>query len=219
MLSHLDRTLFPDRCEVIEVTPSQRYVYIIFKNGHSSFDSFKIKNPCRILINQQIQKLNSIDVIIRNPHDRLVSGINTFIQHTLRDNAGLDPNTVEWFALNYLSLDRHYALQFAWLLNLARYSNPDTTLNFLPISAVGEITGRNSKPEGVLPANVALIEKISSIKNNEMYQRVDTAIFQCIGQSLTFKELLQHIKTTDPVAYEYVIGYAQQILNPIHVLS
>jgi hypothetical protein len=219
MLSHLDRILFPDRCEVIEVTPSQRYVYIIFKNGHSSFDSFKIKNPCRILINQQIQKLNSIDVIIRNPHDRLVSGINTFIQHTLRDNAGLDPNTVEWFALNYLSLDRHYALQFAWLLNLARYSNPDTTLNFLPISAVGEITGRNSKPEGVLPANMALIEKISSIKNNEMYQRVDTAIFQCIGQSLTFKELLQHIKNTDPVAYEYVIGYAQQILNPIHVLS
>ena len=52
-----------------------------------------------------------------------------------------------------------------------------------------------------------------------MYQRIDTAIFECIGQSMTFKELLQHIKTADPAAYEYVIEYAQQILNPTYVLS
>jgi hypothetical protein len=64
-----------------------------------------------------------------------------------------------------------------------------------------------------------LTERILLIKNNEMYQRVDAAIFECIGNSLTFKELLQHIKTTDPAAYEYVIEYAQQILNPTYVLS
>jgi len=219
MLSHLDRVLFPDRCEVIEVVPSQRYVYVIFKNGHTSFFTPQKKNNWPIRINQQIQQINTIDVIIRNPEDRLISGINTFIQHTLRDNPDLDPHTVEWFALNYISLNRHYASQFAWLLNLARYLNPNATLNFLPMSAIGKITGRNSKPEGVLPANVALIEKIFLIKNNEMYQRIDTAIFECIGQSLTFKELLQHIKTADSAAYEYVIEYAQQILNPTYVLS
>jgi hypothetical protein len=219
MLSHLDRSLFPDRCEVLEVIPSQRYVYVIFKNGYSSFDSFTITNPRRILINQQIQKLNSIDVIIRNPEDRLISGINTFIQHTLRDNPGLDPITVEWFALNYISLDRHYASQFVWLLSLARHLNPTATLNLLPMSAVGELTGKNIKPDGVLESAPALIEKISLIKNNEMYQRVDTAIFNCVGQSLTFKELLQHVKTTDPTAYEYVIEYSQQIVNPTYVLS
>jgi len=219
MLSHLDRTLFPDRCEVIEVVPSQRYVYVIFKNGHTSFFTPQKKNSWPIRINQQIQRINTIDVIIRNPEDRLISGINTFIQHTLRDNPNLDPHTVEWFALNYISLNRHYASQFAWLLNLARYLNPDATLNFLPMSAVGEITGRNSKPEGVFPANVALIEKVFAIKNNEMYQRIDTAVFECIGQQLTFKELLQHIKTSDTAAYEYVIEYAQQILNPTYVLS
>ena len=219
MLSHLDRTLFPDRCEVIEVVPSQRYVYVIFKNGYSSFDSFIIANPRRILINQQIQKLNSIDVIIRNPEDRLISGINTFIQHTVRDNPGLDPATVEWFALNYLSLNRHYVLQFAWLLNLARYLDVNAKLNFLPMDAVGPITGFDQKPVGVLPASTELIEKISSIKNNEMYQRIDAKLFDCIGQSMTFKELLQHIKTGDLPAYEYVIGYAQQILNPTYALS
>ena len=219
MLSHLDRVLFPDRCEVLEVVPSQRYVYVIFKNGHSSFFTPPKKNNWPTRINQQIQRINTIDVIIRNPQDRLVSGINTFIQHTVRDNPGLDLATVEWFALNYLSLNRHYASQFAWLLNLARYLNPVAKLNFLPMAAIGEITGRNSKPEGVLPANVVLTERILSIKNNEMYQRIDTVIFDCIGQSLTWQQLLQQIKISDFDAYEYVVGYAQQILNPTYVLS
>jgi len=219
MLSHLDRILFPDRCEVIEIIPSQRYVYVIFKNGHSSFNSFTITNPRRVLINQQIQKLNSIDVVIRNPQDRLISGINTFIQHTLRDNPDLDPATVEWFALNYISLNRHYASQFVWLLNLARYLNTGTKLNFLPMSTIGEITETNLKPLGVTLAESELIEKISLVNNNEMYQRIDSIIFNCIGQSLCWQELLQLIKTSDLDAYEYVIGYAQQILKPTYALS
>jgi hypothetical protein len=219
MLSHLDRVLFPDRCEVREIISSQRYVYVIFKNGHSSINVSRTTDPQRIYINEQIQKINSIDVIIRDPADRLVSGINTFIQHTLRDNPTLDKNTVEWFALNYISLDRHYASQFVWLLNLARYLNPNATLNLLPMSAVGEITGKNIKPDGVVQSDVSLVEKISSIKNNEMYQRIDSVIFNCVGQSLTWQELLQQIKTSDPVAYEYVIENSQHILNPTYVLS
>ncbi len=219
MLSYLDRIVFPDRCEVIELEPSQRYVYVIFKNGHSSFYSFIIKNPCRIIINQQIQKLTNIDVIVRDPQDRLISGINTFIQHTVRDNPDLDQTTVEWFALNYFSLNRHYASQFSWLLNLARYSDPNTTLNFLPMSAVGDITGLNRKPQGIQPAPKELINRINLITNNEMYQRIDEVIFGCIGQSMTFTKLLQHIKTVDFPAYEYVIGHAQQILNPTYALS
>jgi hypothetical protein len=219
MLSHLDRIIFPDRCEVIEVIPSQRYVYIIFKNGHSSFFTPQKRNNWPIRINQQIQKINSIDVIVRNPAERLVSGINTFIQHTLRDNPDLDPATVQWFALNYQSLNRHYAPQFLWLVNLARFLNPDAKLNFLPMSAIGELTGRDSKPEGVVPASGELTQQVLSIKHNEMYQRIDTVIFECIGQSLTFNELLQQIKTADPDAYKYVIDYSKQILNPLYVLS
>ena len=219
MLSHLDRIIFPDRCEVLEVVPSQRYVYVIFKNGHSSFDAFKITNPRRVLVNQQIQKLTNIDVIVRDPQDRFVSGINTFIQHTVRDNPDLDPPTVEWFALNYLSLNRHYASQFSWLLNLARYLDSNTTLNFLPMSAVGDITGLDRKPLGVQPASKELINQISFLTHKEMYQRIDAVVFGCIGQSITFTQLLQHIKIIDPPAYEYVIGHAQQILNPTYALS
>jgi hypothetical protein len=36
MLSQLDHIIYPDRCEVYEIVPSQRYFYPIFKNGSSS---------------------------------------------------------------------------------------------------------------------------------------------------------------------------------------
>ena len=219
MLSHLDRSLFPDRCEVIEIIPSQRYVYVIFKNGHSSFLSYQKTNNCRVFINQQIKKINSIDIIVRNPHDRLISGINTYIQHTLRDNPSLDPATVEWFAQNYLHLDRHYCTQFSWLLNLARYLDVNAKLNFLPMTDIGKITGLNEKPRGVHAASTELVDRIAQIKNNELYQRIDAVIFKCINQSMTFTELLQHIKISDSDAYEYVIGYSQKILNPTYALS
>ena len=120
MLSNLDRILFPDRCEVIEVVPSQRYVYPIFKNGSSSIHTESQRQGWRVQVNEQIRRINSIDVIIREPRGRLLSGINTYIQIVLRDNPKLDPVTVEWFALNYLYLNSHYCPQFMWLINLSR---------------------------------------------------------------------------------------------------
>ena len=218
MLSQLDRIIFPDRCEVIEVIPSQQYVYPIFKNGSSSLYVTAKQNKWRIKLNEQIKQINQIDVILRDPQERLISGIDTFIQYTIRDNPNLDNNTVQWFALNYLHLDRHYCPQFVWLINLARYLNINAKLNFLSMADIKTITPLNKQPVAI-PATNELIAEIHQIQNNEMYQRIDAVIFECIGQSLTFKELLQQINTVDPAAYEYVIGYAQQILKPTYALS
>ena len=188
MLSHLDRIIFPDRCEVIEVIPSQRYVYPIFKNGRSSLYITAEKNNWRIRLNDQIKKINNIDIILRNPQERLISGINTFVQMTIRDNLSLDKNTVQWFAQNYLYLNRHYCSQFVWLVNLARYLDVNATLNFLSMADINTITPLNKQPVAI-PATNELIAEIHQIQNNEMYQRIDAVIFECIGQSLTFKEL------------------------------
>jgi len=218
VLSHLDRIVFADRCEVIEVIPSQRYVYPIFKNGYSSFIMAKEQNNWRVYINQQIQKIINIDVIIRNPQDRVISGINTFTQNVMRDNSELDATTVRWFAQNYLHLDRHYCPQFSWILNLARYLNADAKLNFLSMSNIDDIAKLHKKPPGICKVSEDLAEQFAQIKNNEMYQRIDTIIFNAIGQSMTFGQLLQFIKHNDTLAYEYVIGHAQQILAPTYVL-
>jgi hypothetical protein len=218
MLSHLDSIIFPDRCEVIEIIPSQRYVYPIFKNGRSSLYYYADTHKCRMLINEQLKKLNSIDVILRDPAERLVSGINTFIQMTLRDHPELDSNTVSWFAQNYLFLNRHYMPQFLWLVNLARYINSSAKLNFLGMDQLTNIAQGDHKPVGILPVTTQLINQIKNIPDNEMHQRIDQILVSCIGQSLQFDQLIQHIHQQDSIAYDWVIGRSQRILKPTYVL-
>jgi hypothetical protein len=219
MLSHLDSIIFPDRCEVIEIVPSQRYVYPIFKNGKSSLYHYANTHKCRLLINEQIKKVNSIDVILRDPYERFTSGINTFVQMTVRDRPELDAETILWFAQNYLFLNRHYAPQFLWLINLARYTNPNTKLNFLGMEQLTHITHLNDKPVGVLPATEQLVDQLKNIPTNEMYQRIDQILLNSVGQSLQFDQLIQHIQQQDSTAYDYVVGRSQRILKPTYVLS
>jgi hypothetical protein len=217
MLSHLDRILFPDRCEVIEIIPSQRYVYPIFKNGSSNLFLAAEANNWRVKLNEQIRRLTDIDIVIRDPEERFISGVNTYVQLTIESNPDLDPSTVLWFAKNYLFLNKHYCPQFHWILHLSRYTNDDARLNFISMGDINSITSLY-QPLGILPVTRDTRQQLTNLKNNEMYQRVDKVIFDCIGSSLTFKQLIQHIKIADSEAYKYVIDHAQKILNPTYVL-
>jgi hypothetical protein len=218
MLSHLDSIIFPDRCEVIEIIPSQRYVYPMFKNGRSSLYHYANKYKLQILLNEQIKKISSIDIILRNPQERLISGINTFVQMTMRDHPDLDSKTILWFAQNYLFLNRHYAPQFLWLVNLARYLGPNTKLNFLSMDQLTNITQVNRKPGEVLPVTEQLVNQLINMPNNEMYHRIDQILVNCIGQSIQFDQLIQHIQQQDSTAYDQVVARSQRILNPTYVL-
>ena len=218
MLSHLDRILYPTRCEVIEIVPSQRYVFPIFKNGSSSLNVWSESKRVRILFNQQIKNLSTIDVIIRDPESRLVSGINTYIQLVLRDNPELDPATVEWFAINHFWLNRHYGSQFSWLLSLARYLDHSAHIRFFPMSEIQNITQSHRFPRGIDPVSPDLAIRIQHNNHAEIYQRLDRALFDLIGNSHTWKETLQYLQQKDKVAYEYVIGYTKSLTEPLYVL-
>jgi hypothetical protein len=217
MLSHLDRIIFADRCEVVEVIPSQRYVYPIFKNGSTTLLLSAKKHGWKIKFNEQICKIETIDVVIREPDERLKSGINTFIKTVVRDNINLDIKTVEWFALNYLYLNNHYCPQFLWLINLSRFMAPTAKLNFIGMNDIHSITDAVENPGFGNPSD-ELIAKVNLIKNKEMYQRIDNVLFDSIGTSMTFGELWQHIKNIDPIAYEYVFEHAHNLLKTTHVL-
>ena len=219
MLSYLDCIIFPDRCAVIEVVQAQRYVYPIFKNASSSLHYQAIQSNWRIIFNEQIKKLSNIEVILRDPQQRLVSGFNTFIQHVLQENPELDQNTVVWFAKNYLFLDLHYCPQFFWLINLARYLSPDTALTFRHMDCVADITSLHQVPEGITPSTEDLAQQALSIPNIEMYQRLDQILFdQCMDQSMTFGQVLNTLLQQDPTAYDWVVGRSQRILNSTYVL-
>lgn len=215
MLSHLDFIIFPDRCEVLEIIPSQRYFYPIYKNASSSINEEAKKNKWRVYLNEQIKRLPSVDVIIRDPEERFVSGVSSFVTQILKENPTLDKNTVLWFVKNYLHLNRHYCMQFSWLLNLARYLHPDVKINLLGMDAVKQITSLESNPWGVKDK---FDIQPKNLPSQEMYQRIDQILFNAIGQSLTFAEIIQLIKDQDADAYKQVIQRSQRILNPTYVV-
>lgn len=220
MLSYIDCIVFPDRCEVIEVVPSQRYVYPIFKNASSSLYWQAKQNNWKIKINEQIRKLDNIDVILREPHERLISGLNTFAQHVIRDNPELDQKTVLWFAKKYLFLDRHYCPQFFWLINLFRYMSTDATLTFKPMTELDTYTGFHRKPPGIMEVTDEIVQHANSIPNIEMYQRLEHILFStCVGHAMTCEQVLGKLRDLDSEAYNWVIGRSQQILKPTYVLS
>lgn len=205
MLSRIDDIIFPDRCEVIEIEASHRYIYPIFKNGSSSISDYTKTNNKKILVNEQIKKLKIIEVVLRNPRDRFISGINTFLWMTKRDYPDLDLKTVLHFAENYLFLNRHYAPQISWLINITKYTNKNTKFRFYNMDYITTLTNINSRPdreEQILQPDD--IERLKNNIHNEIYLRIDNILMSLIDRTLTFREIIEHIKNQDPIAYQKI---------------
>ena len=207
MLSRIDDIIFPDRCEVIEIEASQRYIYPIFKNGSSSINEYAQAQKYKILFNGQISKLSNINVIIRNPQERFISGFNTYVYNTLRDNPRLDLNTVIYFAETYLFLNRHYAPQFSWLINLTRYASKTTTkLHLHGMDSLKEFTPLTLKPNEEKILSQEVVDRLNTNIHNEMYLRIDNLLLSLVGKAMTFEEILTYLKEQDPKACEHVLS-------------
>lgn len=200
MLSRLDDIIYPNRCEVIQLAP-QRFFYPIYKNGSSSVNEYAQKQNCKILINQQLSKIESIDVVLRNPLDRYISGIKTFVYTTKANNPELDLHTILWFAENYLFLNRHYAPQLTWLINLNRFTK--ARLQFYSMDQLVQFTPLNVKPfDDIALLDQEVAQRLSNNIHNEMYLRLDNLLIDLIGQELTFQEVLEYLESKDKTAFQ-----------------
>ena len=206
MLSRLDDIIYPNRCEVIEIEASQRYIYPIFKNGSGSITEYAKIQKLKILINEQIRKLSDINVIIRNPQERFISGFNTYVYNTKQENSQLDLDTIIYFAETYLFLNRHYAPQFSWLVNLTRYTSKTTKLSLSGMDRLNEFTPLNVKPKEIMLLSTEVIHRLNSNIHNEMYLRIDNLLLNLVGESMTFDEILKYLKEKDPKACSHVLS-------------
>lgn len=200
MLSRLDDIIYPNRCEVIQLAP-QRFFYPIYKNGSSSVNEYAQQQNCKILINQQLSKIESIDVVLRNPLDRYISGIKTYVYLTKKEHPELDLNTVLWFAENYLFLNRHYAPQLSWLINLNRYT--DARLKFYSMDQLSNFTPLSVKPiDDTILIDSETEQRLRNNIHNEMYLRLDNLLLDLIGKELTFDEILAYLEHKDKTAFQ-----------------
>ena len=206
MLSRIDDIIFPNRCEVIEIEASQRGIYPIYKNGSSSLNEYAQAQKLKILFNKQIRKLSDINVIIRNPQERFISGFNTYVYNTKQENPQLDLDTIIYFAETYLFLNRHYAPQFSWIVNLTRYAGKNTKLHLYGMESLTEFTPLSIKPNETMVLSPEVVDRLNSNIHNEMYQRIDNLLLSLVGQALTFDEILKYLKEKDPKACENVLS-------------
>ena len=206
MLSRIDDIIFPDRCEVIEIEASQRGIYPIYKNGSSSLNEYAQAQKLKILFNEQIKKISNIDIILRDPLERFISGINTYVSNIKRDNPQLDVDTIIYFAETYLFLDRHYAPQFSWLVNLTRYAGKNTKLHLYGMESLKEFTPLSINPNETMMLSPEVIDRLKSNMHNEMYLRIDNLLLSLVGQSTTFNEILTYLKQQDPKACDHVLS-------------
>jgi hypothetical protein len=201
MLSRIDEIIYPNRCEVIEFLDPQRFVYPIFKNGSSSLCEYAHQQKYKILINEQIRKISTINIILRDPTDRFISGVNTFVYNTKRENSDLDLDTIIYFAENYLFLNRHYAPQLSWLLNLKKYLHKNAKLKLHDIEALSSFTPLSVKPSEDNVLNNQVIERLKINTHNEMFMRLDSLLLQLVGREMTILDIMSYLHNQDPTAY------------------
>jgi hypothetical protein len=206
MLSRIDDIIFPNRCEVIEIEASQRGIYPIYKNGSSSLNEYAQAQKLKILFNEQIRKLSDINIIIRNPQKRFISGFNTYVYNTKQENPQLDLDTIIYFAETYLFLNRHYAPQFSWIVNLTRYAGKNTKLHLHGMESLKEFTPLSIKPNETMVLSPEVVDRLNNNIHNEMYLRIDNLLLSLVGQALTFDEILKYLKEKDPKACENVLS-------------
>lgn len=219
MLSRLDDIIYPNRCEVIEIEASQRYIYPIFKNASSSINEWASQQKYKILFNEQIKRASIIDIVLRDPQKRFISGVNTFVQNLLKNNPTLSKDTILYFVENYLFLNRHYAPQLAWLINLFRYTIDTTKFRLVGMENVSEYTPLSIDPVEQQTLDQETITRLENNIHNQYYLKLEQALMTLKGNQWTSKQIITHLMNREPQAFFETVGKSNTLIGVTDVLS
>ena len=105
-------------CEAIRVEPYGFVTYPIYKNGRTSLWEYATDNNCKTFINEELKTLDHIIVYLRNPLERFISGVHTYLEF---ENLGSQEDTILKQIEEMTVCDRHFVPQFIWLIHLYKY--------------------------------------------------------------------------------------------------
>lgn len=195
MLNDIDTELFPDLCEVAELS-AHDHCYLIKKNGSTSLRSQVRIYGQRILCNEQIKNLEQITVIVREPRARYISGLQTFAEQLCRENRDLDFASCVWIGDRFRFLNRHYLPQFLWLCNLKKFLDPDCRLLLRGMDHLSNLTHYHYNPS----STVHRVD-ISPNPAMDLWFFIDQLLVESIGRDYTWHELLEmyHHHPADPL--------------------
>ena len=138
MLKHWSKLLTRD-CTVIKV--GKYIVYPIHRVGFTSL----MYDADITYTNEEISNLTHIDVLIRDPEARFVSGVNEYCRQN-----NLDIHEVYEKIKQDELVDTHFIPQYVWLLNLYRFYKGEITIR--PFPFIANITDvHKRKDESIIP--------------------------------------------------------------------
>ena len=200
MISYLDPILFPDQCHVYEVEPN-RYVYPIFKNGSSS-----LIESTRLIDYTELKEVKTIEVFLREPFERYVSGVQTYLRQLPLE---YDRTTVLSMISQFFFLNRHFTLQFHWLMNLARHSEA-----WIHIRSMDELHTATEHTLNVIERDEKLNEYFQTNSKLNYYLMLDKIVYeQFMGKTVHFSDIVKTIKRTDTYLYNEVIQRSKDLCN------
>jgi hypothetical protein len=199
MLSYIDPILFPDECEILEVSATH-YVYPIFKNGSSGLK----EKSLRTLTPEQVANVECVTVYLREPFERYVSGVQTYLAYHPEFDRATTLSMIE----QYLFLDRHFTLQFHWIVNLQRHNkNIQMTLR-----STNELDTAIGETWNTLARDQSLIDRFQHNKRLWFYLQLDKILFEDFrDQTVTFPMIVELIQTKYPTLYEETIQRSQNL--------
>lgn len=201
MLSYLDPILFPDDCKILQISHEQ-FVYPIFKNGSSSLR----KSGFVAVPQSNFKDLKVVEVFLRDPFERFVGGVQTYLSHL--DNT-YDPDTVIAMIDEHLFLNRHFCLQFHWLVNLARHT--PALIRLRPIQELNQITQRFSN---TMTHSDQLCDRFQNNQRLQFYLELDRIIIRkFMGATVKFQDIVRHIQTERPELYLEIIQRSKNICS------
>lgn len=183
MLGTIAHELFPDECRVLEIISDTQYVYPIFKNGSSSL----VRSGYRPISEQQLSTIKNVEVYVRDPHDRFVSGVQTYLSKL---DSNFDIKTALYFIEQYLYLNRHFCPQMFWLMNLRRFTN--ATITIKPIESINKITSFNINQSQRDMDLVRYFEQKSKVR---FFNEIDEVLtINLLGKTVEFNEIIELLK-------------------------
>ena len=168
MLTHWNK-LLTTGCTVIDIGPHT--VYPIYKNGRTSLWYYAKENNCKTFINEELKTLNHIVVYLRDPLERFISGVHTYLEF---ENLVSQEDTTLKQIEEMTVCNRHFVPQFIWLIHLSKYFK-----GTIRIDSVSELylTIPNRDKPAIPDITYKRRQKIKKI-NSKKYTDVDEKIIE-----------------------------------------